>query len=61
MKSSSPAPAADTAHDQPARAHVRAVTYPQGKSMTRPNILVIQADQMTALCLSAYGKPYAIT
>lgn len=29
--------------------------------MTRPNILVIQADQMTALCLSAYGKPYAIT
>lgn len=29
--------------------------------MSRPNILVIQADQMTALCLSAYGKPYAIT
>lgn len=29
--------------------------------MTRPNILVIQADQMTSLCLSAYGKPYAIT
>lgn len=29
--------------------------------MKRPNILVIQADQMTALCLSAYGKPYAIT
>lgn len=29
--------------------------------MTRPNILVIQADQMTALCLAAYGKPYAIT
>ena len=29
--------------------------------MTRPNILVIQADQMTALCLSAYGKSYAIT
>ena len=29
--------------------------------MTRPNILVIQADQLTALCLSAYGKPYAIT
>ena len=29
--------------------------------MPRPNILVIQADQMTALCLSAYGKPYAIT
>lgn len=27
----------------------------------RPNILVIQADQLTALCLSAYGKPYAIT
>ena len=27
----------------------------------KPNILVIQADQMTALCLSAYGKPYAIT
>lgn len=29
--------------------------------MSRPNILVVQADQMTALCLSAYGKPYAIT
>ncbi|MFU1478425.1 choline-sulfatase [Roseovarius sp. C7] len=29
--------------------------------MSRPNILVIQADQLTALCLSAYGKPYAIT
>jgi len=29
--------------------------------MKRPNILVIQADQMTALCLSAYGKPYTIT
>lgn len=29
--------------------------------MSRPNILVIQADQMTALVLSAYGKPYAIT
>ena len=29
--------------------------------MNRPNILVIQADQMTALCLAAYGKPYAIT
>ncbi len=29
--------------------------------MSRPNILVIQADQMTALCLAAYGKPYAIT
>jgi choline-sulfatase len=29
--------------------------------MPRPNILVIQADQMTALCLSAYGRPYAIT
>ena len=27
---------------------------------SRPNILVIQADQMTALCLSAYGKPYAV-
>lgn len=29
--------------------------------MSRPNILVIQADQLTFLCLSAYGKPYAIT
>ncbi len=29
--------------------------------MSRPNILVIQADQLTSLCLSAYGKPYAIT
>ncbi len=29
--------------------------------MSRPNILVIQADQLTALCLSAYGKPYAKT
>jgi len=29
--------------------------------MSRPNILVIQADQMTAHCLSQYGKPYAIT
>ena len=29
--------------------------------MSRPEILVIQADQMTALVLSAYGKPYAIT
>jgi choline-sulfatase len=29
--------------------------------MSRPNILVIQADQLTALVLSAYGKPYAIT
>ena len=29
--------------------------------MKRPNILVIQADQMTALCLSAYGKPYTLT
>lgn len=29
--------------------------------MTLPNILVIQADQMTALCLAAYGKSYAIT
>ena len=29
--------------------------------MTRPNILVIQADQMTALCLSAYGEDWTIT
>nr|WP_306265621.1 choline-sulfatase [Pararhizobium sp. IMCC3301] len=30
--------------------------------MTRqPNILVIQADQLTALCLSAYGRPLAKT
>ena len=27
--------------------------------MTRPNILLIQADQLTALCLAAYGKPFA--
>ena len=27
----------------------------------KPNILVIQADQLTALCLSAYGKPFAKT
>jgi choline-sulfatase len=29
--------------------------------MTRPNILLIQADQLTALCLAAYGKPFAKT
>lgn len=29
--------------------------------MTRPNILVIQADQLTSQCLSAYGKAHAIT
>ena len=27
----------------------------------KPNILVVQADQLTALCLSAYGKPLALT
>ena len=27
----------------------------------KPNILVVQADQLTALCLSAYGKPLAKT
>ena len=29
--------------------------------MSKPNILVIQADQLTALCLQAYGTPYALT
>ncbi|MGB1863285.1 MAG: choline-sulfatase [Candidatus Puniceispirillum sp.] len=29
--------------------------------MTKPNIIVIQADQLTALCLQTYGKPLAIT
>ncbi|MDB2390335.1 choline-sulfatase [Alphaproteobacteria bacterium] len=27
----------------------------------QPNIMVIQADQLTALCLGAYGKPLALT
>jgi len=27
----------------------------------KPNILVVQADQLTALCLNAYGKPLAKT
>ncbi|MEL0090655.1 MAG: sulfatase-like hydrolase/transferase, partial [Rhodospirillales bacterium] len=27
----------------------------------KPNILVVQADQLTALCLGAYGKPLAKT
>ena len=27
----------------------------------KPNILIIQADQLTALCLAAYGKPLALT
>ena len=27
----------------------------------KPNILVVQADQLTALCLSTYGKPLALT
>ena len=28
---------------------------------SKPNILVVQADQLTALCLAAYGKPLALT
>ena len=27
----------------------------------KPNILIIQADQLTALCMDAYGKPLAKT
>ena len=27
----------------------------------QPNILIIQADQLTALCLATYGKPFAKT
>ena len=27
----------------------------------KPNILIIQADQLTALCMGAYGKPLAKT
>ena len=27
----------------------------------KPNILIVQADQLTALCLTAYGKPFALT
>lgn len=27
----------------------------------KPNILIVQADQLTALCLAAYGKPLALT
>ena len=29
--------------------------------MSKPNILIIQADQLTALCLNAYNKPFAKT
>ena len=29
--------------------------------MSKPNILVIQADQLTALCIQAYSTPYALT
>ena len=27
----------------------------------KPNIVIVQADQLTALCLNAYGKPLALT
>ena len=27
----------------------------------KPNILIVQADQLTALCLATYGKPLALT
>ena len=35
--------------------------HPRETGVSKPNILVIQADQLTALCLQAYGTPYALT